>query len=1238
MKKLIVILVAFIMGVIAMPVNASADERIEINGFGALKAHLDYKGVKKSPNSTETVDRFVLEPGNYHITDDFAIDLDDPFFVGKEEAIANGIIYTTENFTLDGGGHTISFTQDDAVALFGMVNSPDFIIENLKISYPGNVSGFTFARSIRAEDKEGNDKIAKADGMVRDIEITVGGNVTPLDVDTIFSNHFIGGYKGYISSGFAWSLLHTHLENIAIDIKGDIGNEERPEKDSDMVAAYGLTHHYGPVPSTKWYNAESWHQLHDVGNSAILKEAGHILGLQITVGGSIKAYGNNAGYSAGIGQDMATAWMEKVDVKVAGDIVTDLIGNGASMGSHTDPYAFGFSEELMTLTDSTLEVENIIFRAENLPRSSMVNLVGAVANNNSKGNHINLKHNTVQVKGQIQGHSNQNIKAFIGFNNDWNSLGSDGTNWLQESENNSHTVGSIDLKSDERIYFYALGDKWRTGQKPLGELTLPEASLKNNTVQVGDISIVSPKLVQVALLMNNSANAKNNTLEYGNIKIKADDTRFYGMGNLRNQKPAANFHENIAENNHITMGDVNIDTNKAPYISLMVGLQEKDQKLKHCTVKAGKVDIKLNSEKFSYIGGIASYAKDAIDSCRVFVDDVRLINESKGGLCFGLGTGYAKGATIENSGVFVDANIDIQANNVYGGGFVGSAETGSVFQNNDFQVDGAFRVSGEGIFGGFAGEFVESKMTESTSLILNDAIPFAGFVKNAEIDRISHYVNGEIPQDQSGLIDYGTEEPKITNATLLVEKPYDNTILYRKVQVSPESGNNYLVVVDNDDTYNRVAYTVAERTFANAITGENETVYQRAGDPIGKININKRPFQDKYWHKNVLTAPYVIGDAERDFAYMTRKDGNVGNISAIGLDSGSIVSDSGQKGHLFDYHHRHAGLRSDSGIVYDLLGIKGSKGLTVTYDGNGADGGSVPIDETRYQEGDKVTVLAHGDLARTGYEFIGWNTKADGSGKMYQAGNTFDIIADTTLYAQWKKKEKPDNHCCGEEDGQFELNREDHFQYLIGYEDMTFHPDSEMSRQEVTVMFSRLLRERPERGKIYGRDYYDVKDNLWSVTGISYMSMLGIVKGYPDGSFRPLGDITRAEFAAIASRFDKLDMGNATFSDVSPDHWAYEDICKAAAAGWISGYPDGSFKPEQPITRAEVVSIVNRMLNRYADPYYVERNPDKIINYRDIEGHWAYYPIIEATNGHDFERKANGKDELWLEVNDKTFI
>ena len=130
------------------------------------------------------------------------------------------------------------------------------------------------------------------------------------------------------------------------------------------------------------------------------------------------------------------------------------------------------------------------------------------------------------------------------------------------------------------------------------------------------------------------------------------------------------------------------------------------------------------------------------------------------------------------------------------------------------------------------------------------------------------------------------------------------------------------------------------------------------------------------------------------------------------------------------------------------------------------------------------------------------------------------------------------------------------------------------------------------------------------------------------GSFKPNASITRAEFATIASRFENYAKGNKTFTDVPATHWAQGYIASAYENNLISGYPDGSFKPENAITRAEVVKIVNSLLERAADKAYVDAAAD-LVKFNDLtSSHWAYYDIVEATNAHNYVKDENGV-ETW---------
>ena len=209
-----------------------------------------------------------------------------------------------------------------------------------------------------------------------------------------------------------------------------------------------------------------------------------------------------------------------------------------------------------------------------------------------------------------------------------------------------------------------------------------------------------------------------------------------------------------------------------------------------------------------------------------------------------------------------------------------------------------------------------------------------------------------------------------------------------------------------------------------------------------------------------------------------------------------------------------------------------------------------------------------------------------------------------------------------------ELNRTDHFAFLVGYTGGTFGPERNMTRAEVTTMFARLLTEQIEADKTYSNTFTDVPKGYWAANYIGYMQQLGIITGYSDGSFRPDAPVTRAEFAAIASRFEKLTEGSKSFTDVPNTYWAARYINFAATRGWVTGYSDGTFKPENPITRAEVAAVTCRLLERSADQSYIRSHLKELRTFADMtESHWAYWYAMEAANGHDYTK--SGSSENW---------
>lgn len=211
-----------------------------------------------------------------------------------------------------------------------------------------------------------------------------------------------------------------------------------------------------------------------------------------------------------------------------------------------------------------------------------------------------------------------------------------------------------------------------------------------------------------------------------------------------------------------------------------------------------------------------------------------------------------------------------------------------------------------------------------------------------------------------------------------------------------------------------------------------------------------------------------------------------------------------------------------------------------------------------------------------------------------------------------------------------ELEKGDHFAYIVGYEDGTVRPENNITRAEVATIFFRLLTEE-SREAYYSEvnAFTDVSDGDWYNNAISTLVNADIITGYTDGSFRPDAYITRAELAAIASRFDDISGGETRLTDID-GHWAEDLISSAYNKGWVDGYPDGSFRPDQNITRAEVMTLVNRVLERAVDQ---DGMLDDMVTWSDNQpSSWYYEAVQEATNSHDYSRDEGETLETWTEI------
>ena len=328
--------------------------------------------------------------------------------------------------------------------------------------------------------------------------------------------------------------------------------------------------------------------------------------------------------------------------------------------------------------------------------------------------------------------------------------------------------------------------------------------------------------------------------------------------------------------------------------------------------------------------------------------------------------------------------------------------------------------------------------------------------------------------------------------------------------------------------------------------------------------------------------------------------------------------------------------------VSDALALKAAHGqfCSVTYEVTGdipSDAGAVPA-AAKVKMNGSYTVAPVQTTSQSRYTFSGW--RINGVGDVVT--EIKDIQQDVKLIGVWTRRSSgggggsskptvdiPDDVPTG-------LNGDDHFAYIVGYPNGNVEPNGNITRAEVATIFFRLLTEEVRTANsTQSNSLSDVTRGQWFNHAVSTLSSMGIVKGHNDGTFAPNAPITRAEFAAIAARFDDKNTDTSSkFTDIA-SHWAKNEIGIAANKGWINGYPDGTFRPNQYITRAEAMTLVNRVLNRL--PENSSDLLDSMIKWPDNSdaSAWYYLAVQEATNSHAYSDKSkDDKYEKWTTIRD----
>ena len=442
----------------------------------------------------------------------------------------------------------------------------------------------------------------------------------------------------------------------------------------------------------------------------------------------------------------------------------------------------------------------------------------------------------------------------------------------------------------------------------------------------------------------------------------------------------------------------------------------------------------------------------------------------------------------------------------------------------------------------------------------------------------------------------GTEATDLTNSEGIAVVPPTNTDMTDK--------NGYAQVVEGENTYN----VVVEDT---TVKIENAAVEVKDG----KISV-------------ILPDGNKLDTANQTTVTVTDKDNApVQNMSVTVTDvnNQTAAKSTDANGKITVPVKTTGGSSSSGGGGSSSGGSSGGGGSTVnTINVKVTDKDDKSVNVTKSTASDSITLT------------LPSGTTLDGSN--YYTITVTDSKGNAKTEYSVTLKDKSGNTVSGETDasGQLILPAAEHKAYIVGYEDGTFKPENNMTRAEAAAIFARNIAERKGENISSGKSSFtDVNSKLWYNNSIAYLEKYNIISGYNDGTFRPEEQITRAEFVTMCMRFygmfeDITASNKNIFNDVPKSHWASGYIYNAIAMKWIEGYADGTFKPDSNITRAEVVAIVNRVLDRAADTEYISKNISTVNKFTDLKdkSYWAFYEILEAANTHIAVQSANG--ETWV--------
>jgi len=481
-----------------------------------------------------------------------------------------------------------------------------------------------------------------------------------------------------------------------------------------------------------------------------------------------------------------------------------------------------------------------------------------------------------------------------------------------------------------------------------------------------------------------------------------------------------------------------------------------------------------------------------------------------------------------------------------------------------------------------------------------------------------------------------------TNANGTVEQDVIEVIYYYQLKDAVINVHHYIMEEDGTKTTNKVPSATGEdldKTIATKLglpytteAGNVAENYELAETPTNANGTVEQAITEVVYYYKLKEVKYTVNYLDKS-SNQKIKDSKVATTTI-----GKEIKASDEVITIADYTYDSADkanitiVKEENSNIINLYYVKKSPSS-----GGGGGGGSATPKTgkviTRYIDRDSNKEIAS-SVTTTGTVGEAYSTD---SKKIN--GYVLDLIPSNSS-GTYKTKDievvyyyvadKPSENSSNEPEFELLVDDDGHHEwYLRGYEDYTFRMNNNITREEVATIFYRLTvttnNDMRQSFNVTTKPYSDVEIDRWSVRPIAYMKQLGIMQGYSDGTFKPSQPITRAEFAQVIMKYIKEPHKNTNmFSDLSESHWATNAILMASNEGWIKGYEDGSFRPEQNITRVEVVTIINRMLKRAISDAIVS---DVKIPVVDLDpNHWGYADVLEAITRHDYEKVENGKE------------